>query len=50
VLATLRDVTARGAGRGAGRSAEPSQRQLADFADLDPVYVSKRPAALSATA
>jgi DNA-binding MarR family transcriptional regulator len=33
VLATLRDVTARGA--------EPSQRELADFAGLDPVYVSK---------
>lgn len=33
VLATLRDVTVRGA--------EPSQRELADFAGLDPVYVSK---------
>jgi DNA-binding MarR family transcriptional regulator len=33
VLATVRDVAARGA--------EPSQRELADFAGLDPVYVSK---------
>ena len=33
VLASLREVTARGA--------EPSQRELADFAGLDPVYVSK---------
>jgi MarR family transcriptional regulator, organic hydroperoxide resistance regulator len=33
VLATLRDVTARGD--------EPSQRELADVAGLDPVYVSK---------
>ncbi|MGH3395603.1 MAG: MarR family winged helix-turn-helix transcriptional regulator [Streptosporangiaceae bacterium] len=33
VLASLREVTARGA--------EPSRRELADFAGLDPVYVSK---------
>jgi MarR family transcriptional regulator, organic hydroperoxide resistance regulator len=33
VLASLREVTTRGN--------EPSQRELADFAGLDPVYVSK---------
>ncbi len=33
VLASLREVTARGD--------EPSQRELADFAGLEPVYVSK---------
>lgn len=36
VLATLRDVTARDVTGG-----QPSQRELADFAGLDPVYVSK---------
>jgi DNA-binding MarR family transcriptional regulator len=39
VLATLRDVTARGADP--SRPSRPSQRELADFAGLDPVYVSK---------
>lgn len=41
VLATLRDVTAGVAADVAARGAEPSQRELADFAGLDPVYVSK---------
>lgn len=40
VLATLRDVTA-DADVAAARAAGPSQRELADFAGLDPVYVSK---------
>lgn len=42
VLATLRDVTADvTAADVAARGAGPSQRELADFAGLDPVYVSK---------